>query len=251
MRNKQILIFFLLMPTFLLSCGANLMETQKQSESYRNLGEAYLAQGNTTAALKELLNAEKIYADDPFLQNDLGLVYLAKNRPEIAIDHFTKATRLKPDYAPAMNNLGTAYMAMKNYDRAISCFEAITNDLLYATPHYPMTNLGIAYYHKKAYDRSEIYFQKALKISPGFTIALKGLAKTQLAQGKTVSAISILEDGVKKAPSSADMLFDLASAYLENRETNKALETFEKVIRLAPSTDLAKEAEIKIRQIRK
>ena len=251
MFHKHILIGCLLMPLFWFSCAANLRESQKQSESYRNLGEAYLAQGNATAALKELLNAEKIYADDPFLQNDLGLVYLAKNKPEIAVVHFQNATRLKPDFAPAMNNLGTAYLAMKDYDRAISCFEDITHDLLYATPHYPLANLGIAYYHKKAYERSEAYFQNALRISPGFPIAIKGLAKTRLALGKTASAIMVLEDAVKNTPNAADIWFDLASAYLENHQTDRAAGALEKVIRFAPSTDLAKEAENKIRQIRK
>ena len=251
MCNKPVLICFAAFFWMLTSCAANLKETQKQSASYRNLGEAYLAQGNVTAALKEFLNAEKIYADDPFLQNDLGLAYLAKNKPDTAMEYFQKAIQLKPDYAPAMNNLGTVYMNLKDYDKAISCFEAITNDLLYATPHYPLTNLGICYYHKQNYDRSESYFHEALKILPGFPIALKGLAKTHMAQGKLASAISFLEDAVKNAPQAADIWYDLGSAYLENRQPDKAIGAFQKVVALAPSSDLAREAEIKIRSIKK
>ena len=103
---------------FLSGCVPN--ETlRKQGESARNLGEAYMAQQNYTAALKEPLAAEQLTPDDPYLHNDLGLTYMAKDRLDLAIVHFKKALALKPDYAPAMKNLGTAYLAQQNWDAAI------------------------------------------------------------------------------------------------------------------------------------
>jgi Tfp pilus assembly protein PilF len=187
---------------FLVSCAANLEVRKKQEEASRNLGEAYMGQGDYTAALRELLEAEKLYDRDPYLQNDLGLVYMAKGKPDIAIDHFKKAVGIKPDYTPAKNNMGTAYLAQKKWDDAIACFKGITCDLLYATPHYPLSNLGWAYYNKKEYRLAEKYYQNALKIEPRFVIALRGLGLTYLKMGRISEAVTFLEKVIELAPDS-------------------------------------------------
>jgi type IV pilus biogenesis/stability protein PilW len=241
----------LILASMILGCAAGHEETRKQSEAYRNIGEAYLAQGNITAGLQQLLQAEKIYADDPYLQNDLGIAYLGKNRPDLAIVHFEKAVSLKADYAPAINNLGTAYMAMKNWDQAIAAFQRITDDLLYATPHYPLANIGMAYYHKQDYALAQGYFEKALKIDPGFPVAVKGLARTYVATGQSGRAIALLEDKVKLRPQAADLWLELGDLYLASQKTQKAADAFQTVMKLAPGTDLARTAEEKRSRIAK
>jgi type IV pilus assembly protein PilF len=227
---------------FLSGCVPN--ETlRKQGESARNLGEAYMAQGNYTAALKELLAAEQLTPDDPYLHNDLGLTYMAKDRLDLAIVHFKKALALKPDYAPAMNNLGTTYMAQQNWDAAIVCFNAISGDLLYATPHFPLSNLGFAYYNQKKYDLSAKYYQEALKVEPGFPTAIRGLGRTYQAQGKRVEAIALLEEGVKKFPRSPELYSELGTAYMASNNYSAAAYAYAKVIELSQaSSPLAKEA---------
>jgi len=232
-------------------CATHFEETRKQSEAYRNIGEAYLAQGNATAALQELLRAEKLYPDDPYLQNDLGLAYLGKNRPELAVQHFQKAISLKPDYAPAINNLGTAYLAMKDYDRAIDAFRQITSNLLYGTPHYPLANIGMAYFYKKQYIEAVSYFEEALKIDPGFSIAVKGLARTYAAMGQPQRAVALLEDKVRLRPQAADVWFELGDCYAEQGRIEQAANAYQTVIRLVPGTDMARMAEEKRGNLRK
>jgi Tfp pilus assembly protein PilF len=138
--KRFILSLFLVF--FIASCATNIEVRKKQEEASRNLGEAYMQQGDFSSALREFLKAEKIYSKDPYLQNDLGLAYMAKGRLDIAIKHFKKAVKLKPDYTPARNNLGAAYFDKKDWDLAIACFKEIVDDIFYATPHYPLTNLG-------------------------------------------------------------------------------------------------------------
>ena len=145
---------------FVLASCADIELLKKQEEAGRLVGEAYMSQNDYTAALNELLKAERTYTKDPHLHNDLGLVYMAKDQLLLAIEHFIKAVELKPDYAPARNNLGTAYLAMKNWDSAIICFKEVSRDLLYATPHYPLTNLGWAYYNKKEFALAEQFYGK-------------------------------------------------------------------------------------------
>lgn len=147
----------------IVSCSANLEVKKRQEEASRELGEAYMAQGNYTAALREFLKAEKFYGEDRHLHNDLGLTYMAKEKLELAIGHFKKAIELSPDYGPARNNLGTAYLAKKDWNAAIVTFKALTEDILYATPHYPLSNLGWAYYNKKNMNSRKRIIKKALK----------------------------------------------------------------------------------------
>jgi tetratricopeptide (TPR) repeat protein len=234
---------------FLVSCAANLEVRKKQEQASRNLGEAYMGQGDYTAALREFLEAEKLYDRDPYLQNDLGLVYMAKGKPAIAIDHFKKAIEIKPDYTPAKNNLGTAYLAQKKWDNAIACFKGITGDLLYATPHYPLSNLGWAYYNKKEYRLAEKYYQDTLKIEPEFAIALRGLGKTYIAMGRIPEAVTILEKAARNSPRFAELYFDLANAYTLSRKYKKALDAYNKVLELAPNSPLAVEAQKKAEKI--
>ncbi len=240
--NRFLFPICVIMLFLMVSCTANLEIRKKQEEASRELGEAYMVQGNYTLALRELLRAEELYSNDAYLHNDLGLVYMAKKRLDLAINHFNKAIEIKPSYAPARNNLGTVYLVKEDWDEAIKCFKEITGDLLYATPHYPLLNLGLAYYNKKAYQLAEKYYLDALKIEPEFVIALRGLGKTHIAMGRIQDAVETFEKAVKKSPNFPQLYLDMAHAYALSRDYPKALHAYEKVLELAPDTPLAVEA---------
>ncbi len=246
--NRFILSFVLIF--CIVSCAANIEMRKKQEEAFRNLGEAYMQQRDFTSALREFLKAEQIYSKDPYLHNNLGLAYMSRNRLDIAVKHFKKAVKIKPDYAPAINNLGTVYLAKKDWDLAISCFKEILDDILYATPHYPLTNLGWAYYNKQEYELSEKYYRDALNLVPNFIIALRGLGRTFLAMGRPADAIVLLEKTVKKYPHSAESYFYLAKAYTLSNEYKKAVKAYNKVVELASDSPIAVEAQKEAEKIK-
>lgn len=233
----------ILMVSLLLACTTKNMEDQKaRAEASRNLGEAYLRQGQIRAALKELKKAEQLYPADHILQDDLGLAYFYLEAQDRAILHFKKALALKDDYAPARNNLGNAYVANKQWDKAIEQYKIVLSDLLYATPHFPLSNLGFVYYELQEYDLAEQYYLKALKLQPDFSIALYGLGKTYVALGRVPEAIAKLEKAVEISPKAAAWHFELANAYAMNREYQKAYNAYHKVVRLNPGTPQADKA---------
>ena len=130
-----------------------------------------------------LIAAEKLYSNDHILHNYLGIAYRQKGKPDLAIKHFKTSLKIKYDYAPARNNLGAAYFDKKDWDRAIACYKEVAENLLYATPHYPLYNLGRAFYEKKEFQLSEKYYLAALEMEPEFAIALQGLGKTYIGTG--------------------------------------------------------------------
>ena len=261
--KSSFMIIFTIFILFFVSCTAYTAKQKKQEEAIRNLGEVYMAEGKYTLALRELLRAEEIYHNDPFLHNDLGLTYMVKGKNDLAIDHFKKAVSLKPDYAPAMNNLGTAYMAKGDWDMAIDCFQKVTKDLLYVTPYHPLSNMGRAYYKKKEYKLAEKYYLDALELQPEFLKALLGLGKTYIMLNRLPDAVSTLETAVavyeraveksgkndKLSPQSAVLYFELARAYRLSQSYTKAVDAYNRIIELFPGSKQAKEAETKAEEI--
>lgn len=250
MRPVKFLVFMIGVISIgsFLSCSGGQQRTASQdnnklqAEAQRNLGEVYIAQGQYTNALQELLRAEALYADDPFLQNSLGTAYAAKGRIDQAIVSFNKALSLKPDYAAARNNLGGAYLLQKNWDAAITCLKELTKDLLYATPHYALYNIGWAYYNKKDYVNAEMYYQQALEIEPDYARAHWGLGVIYLTSGKLDSALGHFEKAVQKEPQFAQAYFDLGRAYEGKGNKTKAREAYERVITIVPNGPLAEKA---------
>lgn len=233
----------ILMAGFLWACTTKNMEDQKvRSEASRNLGEAYMRQGRIRPALKELKKAEQLYSADHILQDDLGLAYFYLEEQDRAILHFKKALELKNDYTPARNNLGNAYAANQQWDKAIEQYKIVLSDLVYATPHFPLSNLGLVYFELQEYEIAEQYYFKALKLQPNFSRALYGLGKTYMAMGRAPEAIVKLERAVKSSPESATVHLELANAYAMNREYQKAYNAYHKVVRLNPGTPQADKA---------
>ncbi len=247
------LVLFIIQP--LSSCISPTSQTKSQrskmATATKELGEVYLAQGNYTAALNEFIKAEKIIPDDPYLHNDLGLTYMAKKRFDLAEHHFKKAVTLNPDYVPAKNNLGSSYLKQKKWDSAIEYFKEISDNLLYATPHYPLSNLGWAYLGKNSLKLAEHYFSRALEEQPEFINAIHGLATVYLKTSNLQSALHLINKGIKNNSGTAAVAVlyaDLARIYEKSGQHGKAKASWRKVIEVAPDSALAEEAGGKFRE---
>lgn len=260
MKNTRRIACLLIVPVMILTTACattDTAEVKKKAEATRRVGEAYMLEHNYTAALKELLQAEKLYPDDHILQFDLGLAYRKKGRLDLSIEHFEKAIALKPDFAPAINNLGMAYIAGKQWDKAIETFEPLTGNLLYATPQYPRFGLGLAYYNKGNYREAEKYLNEALQFyrdgyrkDTTFIYTLQGLGVTYLALSQLDRAEQMLEEAVRYAPKLAGLYFDLGRVYVTMKKYDQAEYVFSKVIELRPDSDIARQAKIERRKVR-
>ncbi len=258
--QKAIYLFLLLI---LCSCTKSNVATApkidsqegKMAAATKELGEAFMAEGNYTAALNEFLKAEKINPSDPYLHNDLGLTYMAKKRFDLAEEHFKKAITLNADYIPAKNNLGSAYLKQEKWDLAIACFKEISDNLLYATPHYPLSNLGWAYLGKRDLNSAQKHFLMALEAEPDFINAIHGLATTYIEGSQLQSAFKVLTEAINKHSGNnngggvAILYADMAKLYERNRQFDKAKENWKRVVELAPGSIIAKEANDRINQL--
>lgn len=244
--SMKLLCILLSIISFSCAPTINKEEINKaQAKAIREVGVAYMQDANYASALRELLKAEKIYPNDPDLQNNLGLVYMAKKKLDLSIKHFKKAVTIDPGYTAARNNLGAAYLAQENWDIAIETFLKVNEDLLFTTPHFPLTNLGWAYYNKGLYDIAERYYKEALESQPKYVIALRGLARTYTTKGNYKEALATIDKALDIAPRFPPLYMDLAELYTASSNHREAVDTYKKVIALFPGTEYAEEAKKK------
>ena len=244
-------IILLAVMAFTCCAGESAQQNLRIAESKRNIGEAYMRQGDYTSALRELLEAEKLNPEDAFTQHDLGLCYREKKLMADALTHLHKAVELKPNFTPARNSLGRVYLEIGQVDKAIAIFKEIANDALYATPHYPLANLGLAYYQKGDYATALQYYHRALKLEPNFVFALHGLGTTYLAMKKGRLAVSYLEKALQLAPKVAEIHYEYAEANLLVGRIAQAKISFENAIDMAPpESEIADRARARLHSLR-
>ncbi len=245
----RILLFLLIVLLSGTACTTTKEKQVKQAVAYRELAEAYFLERQYTLALQELVKAEKLRPDDALIQNDLGLVYMMKGRLDLAVKHLKKAIKLKPDYPQATNNLATALLQKEEWDEAITYLNELSENLLYATPQYPLLNLGWAYFNKKDYVQAEKYYKKTIKhYNDGFPKdityirALGGLGRTYIATDKIAQALALFGKAVKHAPNIPDTYFYMGRAYEKAGRARDAKMAYLKVIEVAPDSEIANRA---------
>jgi len=226
-------------------------EDKKRASASRNLAEAYLGEGNTSLAMRELLKAQKLNPEDAIIYNDFGLVYMAKENYEMAEQSFKKALELKPDYAVARNNLGSVYLALKQWDKAIPVLKEVTGDVLYATPHFPLANLGWAYFNKGDYKSAETYLKKALDLEPDFTIAQMHLGRVYLATGRLNQAREMFETIAESNPKNPALLYEMGKTYRLLGDYDNAILALKGSIEYADDSELAVKAAEDLKKIYK
>lgn len=236
------------------------IKNRELSITTRELGEKYMLEGNYPKAINELNKAIELNPKDYIAQYDLGLSFRARakntNNPtsksnfiELAVKHYKTALDINPDYSIARNNLGNAYMDQGKYDEAIECYKAVTKDLVYTTPYYPLSNLGWAYYNKKEFGLAEKYYLDALNLQPRFLLAMLGLGRTYIAMGRISDATGVLEKAAEIYPQTPEIYLDLAKAYQAAKNNKNALAAYQKVIELAPKSLLAYKAHKEIKKM--
>ncbi|MDI6775635.1 MAG: tetratricopeptide repeat protein [Syntrophales bacterium] len=241
---KQIKKILYFIPVFMLlgmiGCATNRWK-QEEGRVHLNIGIAYIESGQYNAALKELLEAEKLTPKDPKLHYFLGIAYYyGKGLNEKAIDEFNRALDLKPDYSEAHNFLGTIYLSKGLWDKAIESFNKALSNILYDTPAVALSNMGWAYYKKGDYQISLSKYQEAIAREPNtalLPLIEKNMGMVSFARGDMDRAVRHLKKSLELAPSLAESHYWLGECYirLNNREEAKA--AFRAAIKLAPESE--------------
>jgi type IV pilus assembly protein PilF len=182
-------------------------DQQQRAKVHTELGSLYLLDGRSAVALEEAriaLSADSNYAP---AYNLLGLTHMMLNEPRLAEENFQQALRLAPGDPEISNNYGWFLCQNGREQLAINYFMAAAKNPLYTTPTKPYTNAGICAFQMKNDKAAQDYLLTALRLSPGNTQALMGLAAVAYRQGRYTEARQWTTDIEKLMEPTAEVLW--------------------------------------------
>ncbi len=175
----------------------------KDPDAYFNRAVSWYNKGNYINAIEDFNQAIRFGIDNVVIAHAhlyRGLMFKNRGEYALAISDYDKAIEIDPKFSPAYSNKGVAYeqqkkykLALKNYDKAIEL-----------NPEDPSAYNNIAWIYATAEDKQYRNGPKAI------VFALKSF---KLEEGEGIGTLDTL-----------------GAAYVENKQYDKAIESYEKVI---------------------
>ena len=209
--------------------------------------------GQYNNALKDLLEAEKYYSDNPKIHYYLGMSYHGKGMKDEAIEEFKEAISLNKDYSEAHNYLGTLYSDRELWDQAIEEFDKALSNPIYDTPAIALYNSAWAYYSKKDYNTALAQYQDALNKDPMTRLRPQIEKNTGLIyfdQDNVLEAIRHFKKSVELDSSLFDAQFLLGQCFLKIKDNKNAKKAFQAVIKLSPESSFGRNAKTYLQSLK-
>jgi serine/threonine protein kinase/tetratricopeptide (TPR) repeat protein/TolB-like protein len=194
------------------------------------LGSVYTQTGNNAEAVAEIKRALKLEpnSDDGYLR--LGHAYEGLGQNEAALSAFKKAVELNPYYWYNHDQLGKAYYRMGRNEDALKEFKRVAElDPANESVHNAM---GIVYSRLSRWEECIQEFQKAIELHPSAN-AYNSLGTAYFYAGRYAEAIPMFEKAINMDPHKAVFIGNLADAYRNLNQGEKARATYDRAIQVA------------------
>lgn len=250
------------------------IDTESDTLAYSRLGKIALDAGDANKALEYYQKALQAKPESPENQFNMGFLLIYVKQFDQAIPFLLEALRLKPEYGEAMSNLGTAYSQLGDLTAAEKAFrgamelkgvgaqacfnyalilsqtgrrseaipylhEAIQKDPRFDTPY---TELVRYYFHEKQFLDARKILEAAAEQFPNNPPYLSTLAKllsqcqeSRVRDGKKAIQYA-LQAMTLTGNNNPTVMANLASAYAEDGQFEKAIEVSDAAIRLAEAS---------------
>jgi len=242
MRIKPLAVVMLFCCCLLTACTQPAKKTEGPNVHYI-LGVSYLRENNSTMALQEFQKALAADSSNPDVYVGLGRAYHLKGAYAEAEKQYLQALKLRPDDPLTENNLGALYLDMERPDDAVRYFGKAAANMTFPSAEVSYTGLGYAHFLKGEYLEAISAYKKALAQNSRYAQAHQRLGETYYAMDKTDRAISEFRQALELNSNDVLAHFQLGLAYMKQGEAAKAADSLQKVLRLAPDTGLAGQAE--------
>jgi len=156
---------------------------------------------------------------------NLAGMYITNKKDAQAVSLLEKYTALFPKDAGLHARLGDAYFSSQNPKKAVEAYEKA----LQLDPTYPTipARLGTLYTMSNKLDKARVMFEQAIKRNPKDIQSTRNLSSIYLALGKPKDSIAMAKRALQQAPS-AEMYVTLGNAYQQIRDTENALNAFQR-----------------------
>jgi len=158
--------------------------------------------------------------------------------PSSAAPAFEEAIDMAADFHLSHLNLGIALAALSRNDEAETAIRrAIDLDARYPESH---AALAVVLISGERLDEAEASLQQALALDPAHVEALRGLGMVTMMDGRTELSASYFLRAAKLAPANLGLQVELAGAYIQAEQMDKAEAVLRDVLRADPTFNFAR-----------
>lgn len=212
------------------------------AEQMQQMGENYLAAGDTGLALQYLTMAEEKKPGDPVIQFDLGMAYWARGLTGEAITRFERALALKPEYPESSNALGVLYAQNREYDKAREELHKALANPFYQTPYFALFNLGLID-EKLGNPKAALEnYERAVRMQQAYAAPYLRMGIIREQMGDLSGAMQNYNKAIQYNPNMAEAMLRIGLLQYQAKDFAAARETFSQVIRISPDSGFALEA---------
>ena len=194
------------------------------------LGSVYTITGKTAQAIAELEHAHKLAPNSDEVYRRLANTYLAAGQKDQAIDAYHKAIEVNPYFWQNYANLGIAYFNVGDNERALDAYRHVIELAPDKAGGY--SGQGAIYYRQGKWNECIAAFQKAIRIQPN-ALYYSNLGVAYFYQGHYQEAAKVFEKAVELSPNDHLAVCNLADAYRQLGQRDKAIATYDQAIKLA------------------
>ncbi|KAL0207824.1 hypothetical protein P9112_010411 [Eukaryota sp. TZLM1-RC] len=209
----------------------------KSIRALRVLATSYVRRGNTDAAVAAYLAILAHQPDRPDARSNLGVLLMLRNERPAAESCFLSALSTDPDYIHALRNLGSLRKEHQNYSEAARLFQRATE--LDSTHVDSWVQLSDCLSRLGDLEHSIIALRKAIALSPRQPHLLCNLASLYISNKETFRAVECLREATKLDPNSGDTWNELGIAHMAHGDATSAVAAYCEALRVFPNHALA------------
>ena len=195
---------------------------------------AYSEQGKPLLAIPHLKLALRFNRDNVDCLLGLFYAYTQMRQIQKGARYLLKAKRLHPANELILNALIWYYSEINNFTKAVACYEDAESILNY-NPE-ATRNVGIAYERLGNFDKALICFKMSLELDPDADETRDLLADHYILREEVSKSIELYKNHLKRSPNNIRTMSRLVFCLSQNRQIREAETAAREIIRIYPNS---------------
>jgi len=207
------------------------LEPYTYPDPYNNLSAAYAVQNKFDLAIKALRASLKIAPGQPKSYNNLGIYLMQKGELDWAEKSFKQAIAIYPYYGKALHNLGRVYALQNRNEEAWKSFKKACTEADYDTNEECITHYGQLSITLKRYNDAIRAFTMLHNLKPHDHEMLFNLAYAYLMNKDHQNAIDLYQQLKSNHPDDARVTCNLNECYIQSKKPDEVLQSIKELER--------------------
>jgi serine/threonine-protein kinase len=196
-----------------------------------SMANIYRGTGKADLAARELRQAVALEPGNDNAHRMLAQTLATLGRDAEALEQFRGAIAIRPDYWRNHTALGGYYYRTAKYDQAVEAFRRATE--LQPEGVAAFANLGASHQALGQYARAIQAYERALVLSPDDHVTLSNIGTIHYAEGRYADAVRAYERACAAAPHRAEYFRNLGDARLRTGDRRAAADAYDEAVSLA------------------